>query len=412
MGNKNNRKKASPPAPVRHVGHDADKEASVAVEVSSTGAHSPQSEWRTVLNLAGVVLVLGAIGLVPLTLWRIPTRIATDLVVKRLEFTTAHDTPQVTITDQPTRFGSLTLEGVFAMRFKPARLETVAPGTRATQRLAVVPGSDVTVHGDEPGASISIVASDGAKAGAGRLESFSARAPAVVTIGTTPGTPATFALHIAGPMQAPAILPSGPVDLSAQHITLTGAGAPAQHERIQLRAQLAESSPQLETQSGAHGMTVIVTPAGSEQVRFLGKGGTAVDKVELISQNSRGEVESSIAGDGIISFPDYPDKKSVVVKESDGLSVADFAGMSITTLAFDPQRGLLQVRLEGKAGKVRLRSGTAFTDHRVTLLDWLRHSPYLEGLYFLFVAVLSGLLKGLHVEELWHRARHAWVKPA
>ena len=159
-------------------------------------------------------------------------------------------------------------------------------------------------------------------------------------------------------------------------------------------------------------MVAAATGDYSEPVRFLGKGGTAVEKVELISQNSRGEVESSIAGDGIISFPDYPDKKSVVVKESDGLSVADFAGMSITTLAFDPQRGLLQVRLEGKAGKVRLRSGTAFTDHRVTLLDWLRHSPYLEGLYFLFVAVLSGLLKGLHVEELWHRARHAWVKPA
>jgi hypothetical protein len=116
-------------------------------------------------------------------------------------------------------------------------------------------------------------------------------------------------------------------------------------------------------------MSVIVTPAGSEPVRFLGKGGTAVDKVELISQNSRGEVESSIAGDGTLSFPDYPDKKSVVVKESDGLSVADFAGMSITTLAFDPQRGLLQVRLEGEAGKVRSRSGTAFTGHRVTKLS-------------------------------------------
>lgn len=412
MGKGHKQKKAQPPAPAQHVGHDADKDVSVAAEGSATGAYAPQSAWRTVLNLAVLFLVLGAIGLVPLTLWRVPTRIATDLVVKRLEFTTAHDSPQVTITDQPTRFGSLTLEGFSALRFKPARLEAIAPGTRATQRLAVVPGSEVTVHGDQAGASITIVASEGAKASAGRLESFSALAPAVVTIATTPGTPATFALHVAGPMQAPAILPSGPVDLSARHITLTGAGAPAQHEKIQWRVRLAESSPQLETQSSARGMTVIVTPASSESVRFLGKGGTAVDKVELISQNSRGEVESSIAGDGTLSFPDYPDKKSVVVKESDGLSVADFAGMSITTLAFDPQRGLLQVRLEGEAGKVRSRSGTAFTDHRVTKLDSLRHSPYWQALYGLFVAVVSGLLVGLHVEELWHRARDAWVKPA
>ena len=412
MGNKHNPKKAPKLASVQDVGHDADKDASVAVEASANGAHSPQSAWPKVLKFAGLVLVLGAILLVPLTLWRVPTRIAADLVVKRLEFTSAQDTPQVTITDQPTRFSSLTLEGFSEMRFKPARLETIVPGTRATEQIGVVPGSDVTVHGDEPGASISIVASEGAKARAGRLESFSAGAPAVVTIGTTPGTPGTFAFHVAGPMQAPAILPSGAVDLSAQQVTLTGAGALAKHERIQLRAQLAESSPQLETQSGAHGMTVIVTTAGPEQVRFLGKGGTPVDKVELVSQNSRGEIESSIAGDGILSFPDYPDKKSVVVKESDGLSVADFEGMSITTLAFDPQRGLLQVRLEGKAGKVRTRSGTALTDPRVNLLDSLRHIPYWQALYGLFVTVLSGLVMARHVEELWHRALNGRGKPA
>ena len=395
----NSRRKKVPPPPVQHVGQDADDDVSVSAEVSTTRPDAPPRR-RTVLNFAVLFLVLGAIFLVPLTLWRMPTRIATDLVVKRLEFTTAHDTPQVTITDQPTRFVSLTLEGFSALRFKPVRLETIAPATRAPKRLAVVPGSEVTVHGDQVGASVSIVASDGAKASAGRLESFSARAPAVVTIATTPGARATFAIHVAGEMQAPAILPSGSVDLSARHITLTGAGAPAQLEKIQLRAQLAESSPQLETRSSAHGMTVIVTPAGSEPVRFLGKGGTGVDKVELISQNSRGDLESSIAGDGTLSFPDYPDKKSVVVKESDGLSVADFAGMSITALAFDPQRGLLQVRLEGEAGKVRSQSGTAFTDHRVNSLDWLRHKPYWQALYSLFVAVLSSLVVGVEIWQL------------
>ena len=414
MKSQSKRNKAGPPAASRQISSAADEHDSTSAEPAVHAAYSDRAAWRLAFKLAALFMVLGAIGLVPLMLWRSPTRIVADLVVKRLVFATGHDTSQVAITEQPTGFEALTFEKFSKVSFRPARLEALqeTPGARSAQLLSVEPGTNVAIHGDgHPTASVSMTAPDGGGGRVGRLESFSARSPAVITIGTTQGTPATFTISVAGQMHAPLILPSGSFDLVTQHTTLTGTVPKPPQDKIQMRIALSEASPYLETQGGADGLTLTVTPVGPAPVRFLGKGGAAIDKVELISQNSRGDLETSLAGNGAISFPDFPNKKSVALTENDALSLEDLAGMSITALAFSPQQGLLHVKLEGTAGKVRSKSGTASTDHRSTLLDGLRHKGYLQALYALFAALVSALLVVVHVEEVWHRLMRAFRSP-
>src|SRR6266404_2972506 len=96
--------RAGSSAPSRRIATAAGAHLSTPADPATPAALA----WRSVLTLAGLILVLGAIGLVPLMLWRSPTRIAADLVVKRLVFATGHDTPQVAITDQSTGFEALT----------------------------------------------------------------------------------------------------------------------------------------------------------------------------------------------------------------------------------------------------------------------------------------------------------------
>ena len=396
---------ASLPAPNPPIA-SAGGPSSTTTAYPAHAAQSDQSLWRFVFKLLAFALLVGAIVLVPLMLWRVPIRIVADLVVKRLVFATGHDKPQVTITDQPTGFEALTLEKFSKVSFRPARLEVLhgTSGARSTERLSVEPGADVAIHGDgHPAASVSMAAPDGGSSRLGRLESFSALTPAVITIGTTQGTPPTFTISVTGQMQAPSILPSGPFELTTQHTTLTGTVPKQRQDMVRMRASLSEASPYLEIQGGADGLTLTVTPVGAEPVHFLGKGGTAIEKVELISQNSRGDLETSLAGNGTISFPQFPNKKSVTLTENDALRLDELAGMSITALAFSPQQGLFHVKLEGTAGMVRSKSGTDSMDHRPSLLDWFRNNGYVQAASVLFFALLSALVGVLHFEDILHK---------
>ena len=407
MKSQSKKNKVSRPAAIPRISSATDEHSSMPAEPATHAGHPDRAGWPLVFKLVMLVMVVGAIVLVPLTRCRSPTEISADLVVRRLVFATAHDMPPMAITDQPISFEALMIEKFSKVSFRPARLEALhgTPGARSAQRLSVEPGADVAIHGDgHRAASVSMAAPDGGRTRVGRLESFSAQTPAVISIGTTQGTPPTFTISVTGQMKAPSILPSGPFDLTTQHTTLTGTVPKQRQDEVQMRATLSEASPYLEIQGGADGLTLTVTSVGAEPVRFLGKGGTAIKKVELISQNSRGDLETSLAGNGTISFPAFPDKKSVALTENDALSLDELAGMSITALAFSPQQGLLHVKLEGTAGKILSKSGTASTDHRSTLLDGLRHSGYLEALYALLATLISVLvIFGVHVEELWHR---------
>ena len=399
---------ASRPAPSPAIAAAAGGQGSTTAEQVASAAHSYEAPWRFVFGFSAVAMVVGAIVLVPLMRLRMDTRIVADLVVKRLEFAPSREKPLVAIIDQPTAFEALTIEKFSKVSFRPARLVALngTPGTRSTQLLSVEPGTGVVIHGDgHPVSSVSMAAPDGSRARVGRLESFSARTPAVISIDTTQGTPPTFTICVTGQMHAPSILPSGPFDLTTQHTTLTGTVPKQRQDVVQMRVALSEASPYLEIQGGADGftLTLTVTPVGAEPVHFLGKGGTAIDKVELISQNSHGDLDTALAGNGVIFFPDFPDKKSVALTENDALSLEDLSGMSITSLAFSPQRGLLNVKLEGKAGKVRSMTGTTSTDHRPSLLDWLRNNGYVQAVLALFSTIVVALVRASHIEEFLHK---------
>ena len=110
MMSQSKRNKAGRPAASRQISSAADEHGSTPAEPAVHAAHSDRAAWRVAFKLAALFMVLGAIGLVPLMLWRSPTRIVADLLVKRLVFATGHDTAQVPITEQPTGFEALTLE--------------------------------------------------------------------------------------------------------------------------------------------------------------------------------------------------------------------------------------------------------------------------------------------------------------
>ncbi len=334
------------------------------------GKHKP---WVILVWIAAVAIAFLAIAFAA-TRWHIPTRIQADLFVDRVEFAPANQEP-IRILDRATSFHKLTIENFSQVSFAPEALElTDLPELRPQERAALVramrQGGEVVLQG-EPNrrSAIRIEAAKQQTGSTGRLESISIKPDATVIFEAHQGTAKAFTLQLTATEFAPDIFPAGVFKLTAVHVTNPALEAARIHPAaIAMQVTLRQDSPYLKVNTESEAFIATLSPSTDNPVDFLIKGGVPLHRIQFTKQN-HGDIETSLAGPGKITYMDFPNIEPVTVEAHQLINLGRLTAASIRQLRYDPQQAGFHVRIEGEAGEILIRSGAFTQDYRLSLFD-------------------------------------------
>jgi hypothetical protein len=192
-----------------------------------------------------------------------------------------------------------------------------------------------------------------------------------------------------------AISMRGPFSLLSRYNQITGVGSrPDKTTSTTYRAQLADHSPLIEVVGQPRSLVLILTVASGKPMEPLFKGSIPVTALDFSHQNPRGEPETSLAKDGEIGFPDYPNVPKVPFRAADSLSLDRLGKFHIEEIGLDPERQALRLRLNGVAGRIRTGSQAFPKDLRLTRFDTLWHDSRLIVLFSVVAWVLPTTMGG------------------
>lgn len=384
--------------------------AAVASKIPAVQSdHSGSSLWKVLLSAFTLALVIGLPAYF-LNVSRLPTRIAADLVVSRVAFVLSKGDDPVPILSVPSDFRALTIEGLDHVTFAPKWLEHFTPDLHAGKGkwMRITSPRELILQSDsDRGATLSIEAIEPTKGAAGRLETLSAKPASAIAIQVAHAPTPAITIKIDGHAPSPSILPVGSIELAVEYASSKLSTPVFQGDRNKFRTLLNPSSPYLETVSRPSQLVVTLTPTTDSAIQLLEKSGAGVDSIDLATQNSAGNLETTLAGPGQLTYADYPNKKPVFLAEHDFIRFTDLTKMSITSLKFDNQKRWLTMRIEGTADQLATKSGFQSTDLRITWLDYIIHNAFLQYAWQLMTLLGSSILALAAYK--WHAGIHNFI---
>lgn len=349
----------------------------------------------SLLILPSILILGAALGL---TKWRVPTRVAVDLIVDRVAFTVG-GTQSVPIFDVATDFKLLSVENFDSISFKPAKLQVADSADAADKESAISWNSinadrAVVLRGRKEDLPIITMSSDSQTAApAGRLEAVAAEPGAQVILESV--SDAGLTIRLDGQHSAPALLPLGMFRINAVRVAqFSGIEMPVKEQAnaILLRAELAPDSPLIDVRGLPKSLALTLTPVKHSTIALLSKSGAPIVDIDLTRQNQSGAREPSLVAAGEIRYPDFLAKGKIVVDSRDSIGLDKLERFFITKLELDPDGKQIQLRLEGVAGHLQTLSGTIREDRRLTRLDtlWYGSKPAVMLSIFLW-AIFSAV---------------------
>ena len=328
-------------------------------------------------------LVAGGASLALMS-WRLPTRLQLDLVVERMSFTLAGD-QAVDFPAQPLDFRMLSIENYERIRFTPERW-ALGPNEDPGDARPTSPGEIVLsgAAGATPALTITRTGDQGG--GAGRLEPLVLKPGSGVTLEAGNSGGPSLTVQVDGDDLSTHVLPRGMLDLSATGTSIVGDESRTRNA-LQMRVTLPPYAPYLAVERVLRPFVVSATLDSAEPIS-LGTG-IRIDKIEFLRQGPSGAPESAVVAPGRITYPDYPDAGAVVLRSTDLVGVGDFEDVVLSRLNLAPERGGLELRLEGMAGKIDTVSAGARQDRRLSLFDRLWHGTRATVLFAVVVWALS-----------------------
>ncbi len=314
--------------------------------------------------------------------WRLPTRVQLDLVVDRMSFAVAGDQP-VDFPAQPLKFRVLSIENYDQIRFSPERFtlgSSEDPGAAVTSRLG-----EVTLSGATDAIPVLTIASADRQArAAGRLESIALTPGCEVTLQAANSGGPSLTVRVDGEDLSTNVLPMGTLDLSATGTSMVGGNRRASDANaLHMRVTLPPHAPYLAVQGERRPFVVSATLDSTEPISLAV--GVRIARAEFLKQGRAGAPETAVVAPGQIGYPDYPGIAAIALRTTDLVGVGDLRDVSLSRLKLDPERGGLELRLEGVAGKIDIVSAGARRDHRLSLFDMLWHGTRTAVLFAILV---------------------------
>ncbi len=346
--------------------------------------------------LALPALAMGA-GAVVMMKVRLPTHVQLDLAVNKVQFVVG-GTGLTPILDTLS-FSSLSIEKFRSVSFSPRALRVAdaqmleeADAQPDPWRTLAAPATvTFTGHDESLQPTIRIEAveegADGHRA-AGKLDLLLLQPGTSVTL-ERKGQRRGIVIKVDGQALSPAAIASGPIRIHTTHVGSKGLGVPGSGNSMVFEVQNRESSPEITIDSAPGGLILAIGLAGDSPLELLPKGGAAITGVRLIDISIEDRWESTLVDNGKLSYPDHPSVEPVSVSKSDLIGLGELSKFAITQINLDPKANGLQLRMNGKAKKVILKTGEFSRDARLTVLDIYRSSANAAFFVTLVLGVIS-----------------------
>jgi hypothetical protein len=325
--------------------------------------------------------------------WRVPTEVQVDLIVDRATFTIAGG-ESVEIPERPLKFRSLTIENFDWVRLTPERFVLDAGDDRIAAGN-VGPGDELALEGVTDSRPVLTVTSAETETGAtGQLEQMALGPQSELILAISNEAEPSFTARVFGQKLEVNVLPasvmgdefSTPVllDLSTKDATLAGISGTTGTADIALReVTLAPYAPYVAIKGERQDFAVTATLDGTETVQLGVR--VPVSEVEFLRQDA-GQSRTALVASGKLVYPGYPDIAAVVLESDDFIEVDELKEATLSRLMLDPDRGRMELQLEGKVGRLVVN---AKTDHRLTLFDRLWHGPRMTVLFAILAWAFS-----------------------
>jgi hypothetical protein len=321
------------------------------------------------LSLPTVVLAVGALAL---TAWRLPTRVAIDLVTSRVAFTVRG--PDVALIEGSPSFSRLVSEGCESATITGASVSAVFPGadSPAAEHLG-----DVLLTCPDPAARLILEGIGDQPAAIGSFDRFRLPDGTAVTLTAVPDSAMPT---ITIDMLAAVKLDLG-VSRELQVITdfvrvpeqLGAAGV------LRVRPMVAPTWFALRTRDRT---TLSVTPSTPAETSFFPERiRIPIEDPQFVQDRSTGLV-SSLLGSGALTYSEYPNLPGVGFDADDFVQLHEAAELEISRIAFSTEPPGLALRVEGVVHGSRIgrpatdasTGGGRWRDPRLTAYDVARQT--------------------------------------
>ncbi len=347
-------------------------------------------------------LLIGTVLLIAILLmnWRIPTRVQATITVDRAEFTVSH-APSSRILDAVS-FHSLHVENFESLSFQPAILQVADPRQYNFESdtfpesawTSLLLDGEVEVVPIKEGESLSVTfeQSPSSSSGSRRLDPIWVEEGSVIILERPPQASHSLSIKTVGPSQRATFTFSDTIDMIVDGGLLKGAASPhfAPTDSMTYRIRLASTHPSVVITGGQQPLTLTFSSDAQSLEHFFSEGAIPVSAIAFTHQNEMGNHATALTAPGTLSFPDFPDMDSAVIKPPDFIGFDDLRTFSIKTIQWDDDHQGLRFELDGIVGHIRSGQEQLATDHRLTQFDALWHNPRIRQLFTIGQEVAGG----------------------
>lgn len=337
-------------------------------------------------------LLIGTVLLIAILLmnWRIPTRVQATLTVDRAEFTVGHS-PSSRILDAVS-FHSLHVENFESLSFQPDILQVGDPrqynfefdSFPESAWTSLLLDGEVEVVPMKEGGSLSVTFEQFPTSllGSRRLDPIWVEEGSVIILERPPQESHSLSIKTVGASQRATFTFSEEIDMIVDGGILKGAASPpfSPTDSMTYRIRLASTNPSVIITGGPHPLTLTINSEAQSLEHLFSDGAIPVSAIAFTHQNEMGNHATALTAPGTLSFPDYPDMTTSVIKPPDFIGFDDLRTFSIKTIQWDDEHQGLRFDLDGIAGHVRSGIEQLATDHRITQFDALWHNPRIRQL--------------------------------
>lgn len=363
------------------------------------GGDAPKTLRDRWLSMAWLVLPTLAVAASAFILmkWPAPTEVDIEAIATSVQFRGHGSEKQPLLESMAARW--IALQGFDEIRLAPAAVWIADPAKYdfehdtylETAWKPAPPGQSLVLHPagrDEAAITIRPLAKSDAPLALGRLFGGSA--------GVRMGSPERGSLSVElqgqkvdGDLWLPADF-----RVDADRCVREGDSKSRSVSTMTFKVRLSESSRLLEYSSQRRGVRVAVGYPSDSQEPFLGQAGFAVDQVAFLRQGVTGQPESTIAGAGVIRYPQYPAIAAATLSKGDFLSLSELRGFHLRQIAPGKGGRGLQMSLGGVAGKIHSGPAGSVRDRRVTHFSELWQNRGVTAFFTILAWLVPTLIAG------------------
>jgi hypothetical protein len=338
--------------------------------------------WRRIIMLISPSVVVGILALLLMN-WRSPSDVQLEVSADRFSFHVAGAKPSQVLNSVQVR--SLTIESYSSVELNPEEGEfantadfsaagKVSESSWRSLRLDPPVVFKAEQASLEP--SITMESAETSHPSFGVVDRLWAKPGTQVTVDSSNPSPLQVSVKFSGQPTRGILSPEGTFRLFSVYAQVSGTNLPQpQPDSQAFRFHLADSSPQVQVLGAPGSLGLLLALEDRNSSAVFSEDGIPVDGIDFTRQNSQGDVESSIVGDGELFYPDDPKADGIKLGPSDVLTLGDMSQFQIRKIAFDRSTQSLNVTASGIARILRTGSPGFVRDRRLTYLDRLRHNP-------------------------------------